>query len=43
MAPLQLGVAASDEEVRDIIAFLGSLTGTLPENFTMAPVLPAEH
>jgi hypothetical protein len=29
--------------VRDIVAFLRSLTGTLPENFSTAPVLPAER
>jgi cytochrome c peroxidase len=43
IARLQLGVAAGDKEARAIVAFLASLTGTLPENFATAPVLPAEH
>ncbi|HET7446853.1 MAG TPA: cytochrome-c peroxidase, partial [Methyloceanibacter sp.] len=43
MARLQLGVTAGDKEVRDIVSFLGSLTGTLPDDFANAPVLPAEH
>jgi cytochrome c peroxidase len=41
MGKVQLGTELSDEEVRDIVSFLGSLTGTLPENFASAPVLPA--
>jgi cytochrome c peroxidase len=43
MARLQLGLTAGDKQVRDIVAFLRSLTGTLPENFSTAPVLPAER
>jgi cytochrome c peroxidase len=31
----------SDAEVNDIVAFLGSLTGSLPEGFERAPTLPA--
>jgi cytochrome c peroxidase len=43
MAKVQLGVAVDDKAVQDIVAFLGSLTGPLPENYAMAPVLPAER
>jgi cytochrome c peroxidase len=43
MAKVQLGVAIGDKEARDIVAFLASLTGPLPENFATAPVLPAER
>jgi cytochrome c peroxidase len=43
MARVQLGAGPSDKEVQDIVAFLGSLTGPLPENFATAPVLPAER
>jgi cytochrome c peroxidase len=43
MAKVQLGVTIGDEEARDIVAFLTSLTGPLPENFATAPVLPAER
>jgi cytochrome c peroxidase len=42
MARLQLGVTAGDKEVRAIVAFLASLTGTLPDNFATSPQLPAE-
>jgi cytochrome c peroxidase len=43
MAKVQLGVTLGDKEARDIAAFLGSLTGQLPENFATVPVLPPEH
>jgi cytochrome c peroxidase len=43
MATIQLGRALGDNEIHDIVAFLGSLTGPLPENFATAPVLPAER
>lgn len=43
MARVQLGAAPSEKEVQDIVAFLGSLTGPLPDNFASAPVLPAER
>ena len=43
IAQLQLGVTAGDKEVHGIVSFLGSLTGTLPDSFVTAPVLPAEH
>lgn len=43
MARVQLGVAPSDQEVQDIVAFLGSLTGPVPANYATAPVLPAER
>ncbi len=40
MGRVQLGTQLSDAQVGDIVAFLGSLTGSLPANFTAAPVLP---
>jgi cytochrome c peroxidase len=43
MARVQLGVAIGDKDVRDIVTFLTSLTGPLPDNFATAPVLPAER
>ena len=41
MAKVQLDADLSDAEVNDIVAFLTSLTGSLPEGFERAPVLPA--
>jgi cytochrome c peroxidase len=41
MAKVQLDSDLSESEVNEIVAFLGSLTGTLPERFERAPVLPA--
>jgi cytochrome c peroxidase len=41
MGTVQLGADLSDEETSAIVAFLGSLTGALPENFANAPVLPS--
>jgi cytochrome c peroxidase len=41
MAKVQLEKTLIDPEIRDIVAFLGSLTGKQPESFTEAPVLPA--
>lgn len=41
MARVQLGRRLDDGEVADIVAFLDSLTGPLPEQFRNAPVLPA--
>jgi cytochrome c peroxidase len=41
MARVQLGVSLNDADLRDIVAFLQSLTGELPVNFATAPVLPA--
>lgn len=43
MARVQLGVTPSDQEVQDIVAFLGSLTGPVPANYATAPVLPPER
>lgn len=40
MAESQLGAELSEEEVTDIVAFLGALTGEVPE--VTYPVLPAE-
>lgn len=41
MARVQLGKTLSDDDVRAIVAFLDSLTGTLPKDFASAPALPA--
>jgi cytochrome c peroxidase len=41
MARVQLGVTLDDADIRDIVAFLDSLTGELPANFATAPVLPS--
>jgi cytochrome c peroxidase len=41
MAKVQLDTDLSEPEVNEIVAFLGSLTGTLPEGFERAPSLPA--
>jgi cytochrome c peroxidase len=41
MARVQLGVSLNDADIRDIVAFLESLTGELPMNFATAPVLPS--
>ena len=41
MARIQLGKTLSDGDVGDIVAFLGSLTGTLPRDFVTMPELPA--
>ena len=40
MAKVQLGRELSDEDVRDIVAFLNTLTGEVPEIFATAPILP---
>jgi cytochrome c peroxidase len=40
MARVQLGVVLGDTEASEIVAFLVSLTGPLPENFATAPLLP---
>ena len=39
MAEVQLGLRLADDEVAEIVAFLGSLTGELPAHYS-APVLP---
>lgn len=41
MARVQLGKSLADADVQAIVAFLGSLTGALPEDFANAPLLPA--
>jgi cytochrome c peroxidase len=41
MAKVQLGKNLSDQDVSEIVTFLESLTGKLPEDFATAPVLPA--
>jgi len=40
MARVQLGVTLNDAEIRDIVAFLESLTGELPPAFATVPALP---
>jgi cytochrome c peroxidase len=39
LADVQLGVGLPDDEVAEIVAFLGSLTGELPAHYA-APALP---
>ncbi|MDD5563889.1 MAG: cytochrome c peroxidase [Thermoanaerobaculaceae bacterium] len=41
MARVQLGKALTEAQVTQIVAFLDSLTGTLPADFVTLPVLPA--
>jgi len=41
MAKLQLGRDLSVDDVADIVAFLGSLTGEVPAEFANVPVLPS--
>jgi cytochrome c peroxidase len=41
MERVQLGVTLSDADIRDILAFLESLTGDLPANFATVPTLPS--
>src|SRR6266849_4228826 len=40
MARVQLGIALGDADVREIVAFLESLTGELPADFATVPNLP---
>ena len=42
MAEVQLGADLSDSDVDEIVTFLRSLTGLIPEGFERAPVLPAD-
>jgi cytochrome c peroxidase len=41
MGRIQLGAKLGDKDVADIVSFLASLTGPLPQDFATAPVLPA--
>ena len=41
MAQLQLGKQLSDDDVMQIVSFLESLTGNIPEDFAKVPRLPA--
>lgn len=44
MGRLQLGRQLSDDDVKQIVAFLGTLTGEVPKQFAQAPQLPvASH
>ena len=40
MAKYQLGLSLSDYEVSDLVAWLGSLTGSLPTEYIQPPILP---
>ena len=40
MARLQLGKQLSDDDVKHIVTFLGTLTGPVPKEFISAPPLP---
>lgn len=40
IAKVQLGKDLARQDVADIVAFLGSLTGQSPDNFREVPVLP---
>ncbi|WP_123104844.1 cytochrome-c peroxidase [Acidithiobacillus sulfuriphilus] len=40
MAKVQLGRELTDQQVKDIVSFLDSLTGSLPKDFAEAPILP---
>jgi cytochrome c peroxidase len=40
MARVQLGVTLPKTEIAEIVAFLGTLTGPLPESFAASPTLP---
>src|SRR5262245_41184593 len=41
MGRVKLGVLLPEAEIREIVAFLETLTGTLPANFVAAPILPS--
>jgi len=43
MARVQLGRTLTETEVRDLVAFLVSLTGPLPEDFATIPTLPSTN
>ncbi len=42
MARLQLGKSLSDEDTQLIVAFLNTLTGQIPPNFSSVPLLPTQ-
>ena len=41
MARIQLGAKLEDKDVDDIVSFLASLTGPVPQDLATAPILPA--
>jgi cytochrome c peroxidase len=43
MAKIQLGKDLTKEQINDIVAFLTSLTGKIPEDALVFPVLPSEE
>jgi cytochrome c peroxidase len=43
MARIQLGVTLPDADTQEIVAFLESLTGELPPNFTVPALPPASE
>jgi cytochrome c peroxidase len=40
MGRVQLGITLPNAEIREIVAFLSTLTGPLPASFAAAPTLP---
>ncbi len=40
MAKVERNRVLSDQDSQDIVAFLGSLTGKMPDNFVSGPTLP---
>jgi cytochrome c peroxidase len=40
MAKVQLGKSLPQEDVKDLLAFLQSLTGKLPDEYATPPILP---
>ncbi|MDP3025299.1 MAG: hypothetical protein Q8O10_07160 [candidate division Zixibacteria bacterium] len=41
MAQLQMGKTLTDAQANDIVAFLKSLTGQIPEEALKVPILPS--
>jgi cytochrome c peroxidase len=41
MAKVQLGKTLPKQDVDDLVAFLQTLTGKLPDGYVNAPILPA--
>jgi cytochrome c peroxidase len=43
MAKIQLGITLADNDISDIVNFLRSLTGRIPEDALRVPVLPRKE
>ncbi|MGZ4886208.1 MAG: cytochrome-c peroxidase, partial [Candidatus Aminicenantales bacterium] len=43
MGKIQLGVALADKDIADIVDFLRSLTGRIPEDALKVPILPRKE